>query len=172
MSSISSRLFPVAVLLITSACLTGITAAQNQQPTDIEATAIRKAFEGIVAFSQTLSGWALLIAGGSIVTLVGTSYYRPQCLWVRSLYLAFVPGWFFLGESMYFGVQVQRSNLGFLFAKSGISLAPYKSAVNDDALRQMLAFQHALYCFGAWLISFLLWWVFHSENPNVDGDNP
>ena len=125
---------------------------------DIEA--VRKAFEGIVAFSQNLSGWALLIAGGSIVTIVGTSYYRPRKAWARLIYLIFAPGWGLLGRSMYFGVQVQRSNLGYLFSKPGIDLAKYKSAINDDALNQIVAFQHAMYCFGAWLILYLVWWLF------------
>jgi hypothetical protein len=131
-----------------------------QPVTENEIDAVRRAFEGIVAFSQNLSGWALLIAGGSIVTIVGTSYYRPPKIWARLIYLIFVPGWIFLGRSMYFGVQVQRSNLGYLFSKAGSDLGKYKSAINDDALNQIVAFQHAMYCFGTWLILYLLWWLF------------
>lgn len=129
-----------------------------------------KAFEGAVAFSQSLSGWALLIAGGSIVTLVGTSYHRPQKWWARLMYLAFLPGWYFLGRCMYFGVNVQRAYLGYLFSNPvGDRLIQFKGAVNDDALRQILGIQHAVYCFGFWLLLYLVWWLFNREPHKTDG---
>jgi hypothetical protein len=58
------------VIFLIATSVASLYSAQPDQPqiTDV------KAFEGIVAFSQSLSGWALLIAGGSIVILVGTSY--------------------------------------------------------------------------------------------------
>lgn len=132
-----------------------------------------KAFEAAVAFSQNLSGWALLIAGGSIVTLVGTSYHRPQHCWARLIYLEFVPGWCFLGRSMYFGVQVQRAYLGYLFANpTGETLMKFKGAVNDDALRQILGIQHAVICFGIWLLLYLAWWLFNRDVQQTSRGKP
>jgi hypothetical protein len=129
-----------------------------------------KAFEGAVAFAQSLSGWALLIAGGSIVTLVGTSYYRPQKWWARLMYLAFLPGWYFLGRCMFFGVNVQRAYLGYLFLNPvGDKIIAFKGAVNDDALRQVLGFQHAVYCFGAWLLLYLIWWLCNHDPQKTGG---
>lgn len=129
-----------------------------------------KAFEGAVAFSQSLSGWALLIAGGSIVTLVGTSYHRPQRWCARMIYLVFVPGWYFLGRCMYFGVNVQRAYLGYLFSNPiGDKLMQFKGAVNDDALRQILGIQHAAECFGVWLLLYLAWWLWNSDSEKTSG---
>jgi hypothetical protein len=129
-----------------------------------------KAFEGIVAFSQSLSGWALLIAGGSIVILVGTSYYRPQRWWARLMYLAFIPGWYYLARCMYSGVNVQRAFLGYLFSRQvGDKLSPFKSTVNDDALLQILAMQHAMYCFAAWLLLYLAWWLLNCDAQKTGG---
>ncbi len=159
------------VLLIALLTMVPWAAAQSD-PTDGAHKAMQKAFEGIVTFSQSLSGWSLLIAGGSIVVLVGTGYYRPRTRWTRLIYLAFLPGWFFLGHSMFYGVQVQRANLGYLFAAEGSPLGQYKSAVNDDALGQILAFQHAVYCFGVWLVLYFLWWLWNQEAEITTGSKP
>jgi hypothetical protein len=55
-----------------------------------------KVFEAATAFSNTLTSWAFVMIGGSILVILGTSYYRPAALWVRCAYFAFVPAWFFL----------------------------------------------------------------------------
>ena len=142
-------------------------AAAEGEPTVSHGT---KAFEAAVSLSQTLSGWALLIAGGSIVTLVGTSYHRPQFWWARLMYLAFIPGWIFLGRCMYFGVLVQRTYLGYLSSNPvGEKLMEFKGALNDDAFSQILSFQHAVYCFGVWLLLYLVWWLFNCDTQQTSG---
>jgi len=158
-----------AVLAIFLGCMLKLAAAEGEPP----ASRDTKAFEAVVAFSQNLSGWALLIAGGSIVTLVGTSYHRPQRWWARLMYLLFVPGWYFLGRCMYFGVEVQRASLGYLFSSAvGQNLVPFKSAVNDDALGQILGIQHAVYCFAGWLVLYLIWWLSNCDVQQASGGQP
>jgi len=162
----ASQLIRGAVLAAILACVAVLAAAESQPAAYQES----KAFEGVVAFSQSLSGWALLIAGGSIVTLVGTSYHRPQQLRARLIYLAFLPGWFFLGRCMYFGVTVQRAYLGYLFSNPlGDRLKEFKGAVNDDALRQILGIQYAAYCFGVWLFLYFLWWLCNRDPQKAGG---
>jgi hypothetical protein len=86
------------------------------------------------------------------------------------MYLAFLPGWYFLGRCMYFGVNVQRAYLGYLFSNPvGDRLMQFKGAVNDDALRQILGFQCAVYCFGAWLLLYLVWWLCNRDPQKIGG---
>jgi hypothetical protein len=162
----ASSLSRGSMLLTILACIATLGAAEAEPGVYHDS----KAFEGVVAFSQSLAGWALLIAGGSIVTLVGTSYHRPQKWWARLMYLAFLPGWYFLGRCMYFGVNVQRAYLGYLFSNPvGDRLMQFKGAVNDDALRQILGFQCAVYCFGAWLLLYLVWWLCNRDPQKIGG---
>jgi hypothetical protein len=138
-----------------------------------EASSDAKTFEGAVAFSQSLSGWALLIAGGSIIILVGTSYYRPKQRRARLMYLWFLPGWYYLARCMYSGVNVQRAYLGYLFSKpAGDKLTSFRSAVNDDAFLQIVAMERAMFCFGFWLLLYLVWWLFNRDVQTTTGGNP
>jgi hypothetical protein len=125
-----------------------------------------KAFEGALSFAQSLTGWALLIVAGSIVTLVGTSYYRPQALWARLTYFLFIPGWFFLVESMKRGVSVQRVYLAYLFTNpTEERIKQFKDAVREDSLNQIGKIEIALCFFSAWLIFYVCWWILNKEPP-------
>jgi hypothetical protein len=122
-----------------------------------------RALEGAVALAQTLSGWALLILGGSILALVGTSYRHPngRCRW---MYALFLPGWILLTLSMYYGVAVQRAYLGYLFSPpSPTKLNDIRDALNDDAMCQIRAIEAAIMCFGIWLVGYLAWWLFSTD---------
>jgi len=90
--------------------------AQQQKVTDT------KPWESALAFSQSLSQWALLVTAGSIVILVGASYRRPQSLRFRLIYLLFVPGWIFLATSLFHGMQVQSAYVAYLLGR-GITQA-------------------------------------------------
>src|SRR5215469_8281282 len=78
-----------------------------------------KFFEGALALAQSLSQWALLILGGSLVVIVSTSYYRPKDLKVRAAYFLFIPTWIFLASSIYQGAAVQQSYVAYLVATRG-----------------------------------------------------
>jgi hypothetical protein len=120
-----------------------------------------KSLEAAVALSQTLTQWAFLIMGGSVVIVVGTSYYRPAGRFARGSYLLFVPGWIFLASSIYRGIMVQRANLGFLFLPSP-DVAGFRKAINRDAYGQIASMEWGLAIFGLWLVIYLCWWVFRS----------
>ena len=115
-----------------------------------------KKFEAVVSMAQGLSQWALLILAGSLVTLVGTSYYRPQKLGWRLLYLLFIPGWGWLGYSLFKGSQVQQDYLAFLVRGANTTLG-------DDAYHQIFGLKWAVAFFALWLFFYLIWWVFTKE---------
>lgn len=127
--------------------------ASGAKPATVDAT---KKFEAVVSMAQGLSQWALLIFAGSLVTLVGTSYYRPQKLVWRLVYLLFVPGWFWLGYSLLKGSQVQQDYLAFLVRGASTTLG-------DDAYHQIFGLKWAVGFFALWLFLYLIWWVFTKE---------
>jgi hypothetical protein len=130
-----------------------------------------KAFEGALSFAQSITGWALLIVAGSIVTLVGTSYYRPMAPWARFPYLLFIPGWLFLARSMWRGVSVQRVYLAYLFTNpTEERIKQLKDAVREDSLSQIREIEIALCLFGVWLFFYLFWWILNKEHPR--GERP
>jgi hypothetical protein len=122
------------------------------------AAATAKAFEAGILFAQTLMGWALLIVAGSIVVLVGTSYYRPAKFGIRLSYLLFLPGWFCLGLSMYHGVQLSRVYLTTLFARSP-DIPLLQSTFTNEAYKQIRQMEWGLAFFAVWLLVYLFWWV-------------
>jgi hypothetical protein len=126
-----------------------------------------KLFEAATGLANTLISWALVMIGGSILAIIGTSYYRPAALWVRCSYLAFVPAWFFLSLSIYTGTRVQGVYLAALYSKHP-NIDTFKYAVNDDAMSQIRWMEFGLACFGVWLMLYLAWWIFHKERVSTD----
>ena len=123
-----------------------------------------KAFEGALSFAQSLTGWSLLIIAGSIVVIVGTSYHRPQTLWVRLIYLLFLPGWIFLVRSMNYGVSVQRVYLAYLFTNlTEEKIKQFKDTMREDSLNQIRSIEIALIFFVVWLVLYLIWWLFNRD---------
>jgi uncharacterized SAM-binding protein YcdF (DUF218 family) len=120
-----------------------------------------KSLEAAVALSQTLTQWAFLIMGGSVVILVGTSYYRPPDRFTRGSYFLFVPGWTLLASSIYHGIMVQRANLGFLFFPN-LDVAGFRRTINRDAYGQIESMEWGLAIFGLWLLIYLCWWIFRA----------
>jgi len=122
-----------------------------------------KFFEAAQALAQSLSQWDLLIIGGSLVTIVGTSYYRPGTRRVRAIYFLFVPAWCLLAYSIYQGIVVQRAYVAYLVAAN----KPGNSATIVEIARKMEAatngqidgLQYALVCLGIWLLLYVVWWV-------------
>jgi hypothetical protein len=114
-----------------------------------------KALEAAVALQNTLTGWAFLIIGGSLLLILGTSYYRPLSRGMRLTYLFFVPGWGLLAASIYKGTQVQGVYLASLFSDQKLG-----SVLSDDLSNQIVYLQAGLSFFGCWLIIYLFWWIF------------
>ena len=125
-----------------------------------------KFFEAAQALAQSLSQWALLIIGGSLVTIVSTSYYRPESRRVRSAYLLFLPTWFLLAFSIYEGIRVQRAYVGYLVAARLHSAQTIENIAKtmEDATRQQIQWlQLALLFLGAWLLIYIAWWIFSAQ---------
>jgi|GEM_PF-2316811 len=118
-----------------------------------------KAFEAAVSLAQSLTQWAYLIIGGSVLILVGREYHRPSKLGLRTFYLLFIPGWACLALSIYHGVRVQRAYLGYLLRPQP-NLAEFKEAMNSDAYAQMSRMHWGLGFLALWLLIYLSWWVF------------
>jgi hypothetical protein len=132
------------------------------EPTTIVPKA--KFLEAAVNLAQTLSQWALLIIGGTLAIIVGTSYYRPDSLKVRSIYLLFIPAWILLAFSISNGSAIQRRYLAFMFLNPAISnyqetVHTILEKVNNEAYWQYVTLEWALLCLGAWLFIYLMWWI-------------
>ena len=119
-----------------------------------------KAFDAAVTLAQTLTQWGFLIIAGSVVIIVGTSYYRPEHRWVRASYLLFLVAWATMGLSIFKGIEVQMANVARLFQPNP-NLATIRQTMTHDANWQIIYMKFSLWVFGAWLLCFSLWWVFH-----------
>lgn len=123
-----------------------------------------KILEAAVAMAQSLSQWALVIIGGTLAIIVGTSYYRPDSRRVRAIYLLFVPAWILLALSISNGSLIQRRYLAYLFLNpenpsSQATVTQIISKVNDEAYWQLITLEWALLCLGVWLLFYLVWWI-------------
>ena len=125
-----------------------------------------KAFDAAVTLAQSLTQWGFLIIAGSVVIIVGTSYYRPNSQLVRGTYLLFLAAWMLMGISIFRGIQVQMANVARLF-ESSPSLYEVRRTMTHDASSQILYMKASLWVFGAWLVCFSVWWVFHKQVPSA-----
>jgi hypothetical protein len=107
-----------------------------------------------------------LIVAGSVVILVGTSYYRPRNKAVRMSYLLFLVAWISMGISIFKGIQVQMANVARLF-HSNPNLLEIRRTMTHDANGQIAYMKCSLWVFGIWLFFFSLWWVFHKYEPEA-----
>jgi hypothetical protein len=76
------------------------------------------AIKAIQATSGQMATWVLSVLGGSIVAIVSTSCIRPTNGSVRFLYLLYLPGWLFLGISIF------DSNIISRYVISGLIQGP------------------------------------------------
>ncbi len=156
---ISVMLFVACLLL----CFPAISNLLAQSKTEERPES--QAFEGAVSMAENLSQWVLLIIGGSVVIILGTDYVTPGRK-LRLSYLLFIPGWIFLAFSLYYGTQVQRAHLSWLFRASEMDpedIARLAGTITSDAYHQMLYMRWGLLSFGIWLLVYLFWWIFRPD---------
>jgi hypothetical protein len=159
-----SQRWLLTILLVLTSVLSAQTASVPPSiGTQLATAPDLKLFEAATSLANTLISWAFVMIGGSILAILGTSYYRPAALWVRCSYLAFIPAWFFLSSSVYAGTRVQSVYLAALYSAHP-NITALKGTVNDDAVSQIQRMEIGLACFGVWLTLYLLWWIFHKEN--------
>jgi hypothetical protein len=109
--------------------------------------------------ASTLTGWSLTIMGATVAGIVAGDFLRPTAK-LRYIYLLFLPGWAFLGISIWYGDKVARRLAAAAFTKKPEVLEKIGDAMNSDYVQQRLFFQLALAIFGLWLFCLLIWWVF------------
>ena len=115
--------------------------------------------EQVNSGSAGLVTWALAVVAGSVATIVSTSYLRPMNRAMRSIYLLFIPGWFFLGLSVYYGERISRRLMAAKLVPRE-SLSEIARFVNQEFGKQRLMLEIGLLFFALWLVIFLIWWVF------------
>lgn len=125
----------------------------------------------VVDMSAQLTTWALAIGGGSVAAVVGTSYFRPQTKRGRLVYLLFLPGWWFLGSSVYEGDQLARRYIASQLVRADL-LKTIAEHMNSDFAHQRQMLGISLAIFSAWLVAYLLWWVFGSWTVTEKGGKP
>lgn len=124
-----------------------------------------KFFEGAQALAQSLSQWSLLIFGGSLAIILGTSYRRPATRRMRLIYLLFLPAWSLLAFSIYEGFEVQGSYVAYLLAARGKGAAVNAKIgdiaidINTATTLQTRGLESALVLLGVWIVVYTLWWI-------------
>jgi len=141
------------------------------QPVVTAQTFDLKAFDAAVTLAQSLTQWGFLIISGSVVIVVGTSYYRPNERLVRRSYLLFLLAWLLMGMSIFLGIQVQMANVARLF-ESSPNLTEVRRTMTHDANAQIQYMEWSLWIFGVWLLCFSVWWVFHTPQSYATGNVP
>jgi hypothetical protein len=126
----------------------------------------RNGLSAISSGASTITGWALAILGGTVVGLVGGKYLHPGGA-IRYVYLLFLPGWLFLGASVFYGEKVTRRFTASAFTQEDKRLLEIGNEMNIEYGRQRLFFQLALLTFGIWLAALLIWWVWSGEIPST-----
>jgi hypothetical protein len=113
----------------------------------------------VISFSQSLSQWSVLLIGGSVAALLGTSNWRPRRSWVRIIYLLFVPALTYLFASTYYGVAAQKNCLALMLIVNP-NAAGARLALNGNLRSQLADMQIGFSFLGVWFLAFLLWWIF------------
>jgi hypothetical protein len=158
LQTVLSHIKQVLVLSLMSLAL--VTACLGQSTIPDKGTA--KALEAAAAFCQSLTQWTFVIIGGSLLAVVGTSYYRPAQLWIRSMYILFLPSWIFLARSIYFGIRTQEAYVAYLLVTS-TTLQGAAFAINQDAEKQIWCMELGLLGLSIWLVLYLIWWIFEKR---------
>ncbi len=112
----------------------------------------------VVDSSSQLSSWALILGGGSVAVMVGSSYHRPSKFWWRLPYFLYVPGWLCLGVSLKLGNDLAKKYLASLMVSQG-DAKTIANQVNDIYDLQQCWFMSALCFFGLWLLIYTIYWV-------------
>ncbi len=110
--------------------------------------------------SSQLSAWALMVIGGSVAAIVGTSYRRPDARSLRLPFLLFIPGWICLGYSLYLSNGIMGKYLASVMVHNEDIVKDIASQVNDIYGRQRDFLLWSLVFFGVWLLIYLASWIF------------
>jgi thiosulfate reductase cytochrome b subunit len=121
-----------------------------------------------VEMSDTLNGWVLLVLGGTLAVVFSTSYRKPPWPY-RAMFLLLLPAISLLANSMVAGSHVRQAYPP-MFLRKDATLAATEalSEVNRSLGTQIESFRFAMLVLAAWLLCYLVWWIFvdkaHSED--------
>jgi hypothetical protein len=107
--------------------------------------------------SNRISGWCLLIIGGSILAILHKDYLKLEGY--KWLYFIYILGWLALCLSTYFGQTVTRGYLASLFVTPD-RLDGVSEKVNIQFAKQLGWFMAGVIIFAAWMVIFLILWIF------------
>ena len=136
---------------------------------ELRSRVIRDGFKVMADNSQTLIGWCLAIFGATILALISTSYVRPRPKPIRLIYLLFIPGWVFIGFSVYCGNLLARYYMVAVQKSAASEQELLKSLSKSGWLiefaygKQLVFLQIGLIVFAIWILTFLIWWVFSED---------
>jgi len=126
------------------------------------------AIRSAVDASKLINTWALSIIAGSFLVLLSTSYRQPKNR-IKLFYFLFLPAWAGIGISIFKGytiigsgimAELNKDNTDFLYRV--ILTVNQNYSIQSDCLMFSLA------CLGAWLVAYLLWFIFSKEkNENI-----
>lgn len=113
------------------------------------------------ANAKDVTGWCLSVLGGSILVFIGTSYIKPVKKKARYIYLLFLPGWYFLGNSFYRASDIISVSI---YDKRFTHQPDIIKAAVDKVYGAANSMYHNLYVclciFGLWLVTMLMLWIF------------
>jgi hypothetical protein len=113
----------------------------------------------VVALSSSLSQWAFLLLGGSLATVLSTSYHKPPWPW-RLAYFVFLPAFCYLAFVLERGSRVQGAYVAMLLRpRTREALTDALAETNRYLLQQVDAFQTAAIWLGMWIVVYLGWWI-------------
>ncbi|MEN3368716.1 MAG: hypothetical protein V7609_859 [Verrucomicrobiota bacterium] len=125
----------------------------------MDAGSLRDGLLAISGAAATLTGWSLTMLGATVAGIVSSEYLRPAGR-IRFFYLLFLPGWAFLGTSIFYGDKIARRFAACAFTRDQKLMEQIGQSMNSEYAQQRLFFQLAVLVFGLWIISLLIWWVF------------
>jgi hypothetical protein len=128
--------------------------------------------KAILDNSGTLVNWGLAMMGGSVAALIGTSYERPKTRRGRMMYCLFPVAWIFLGLSVRTGEQISGRFIAAQLAPTPENVRAILMGMNHDFVCQYLMLLLGLLVMFAWLIWFLVWWIFFETKGSEKKHSP
>ena len=127
--------------------------------------------KAILDNSATLVNWALAVMGGSIVVILGTAYERPKTWRGRLMYGFFPLAWPFLFCSVQAGERISQRFIAAQLDPAPENVRKVLMSMNADFSNQYNMLLFGLILMGAWLLCFLIWWVFSAPKKSEKEDS-
>jgi hypothetical protein len=118
-----------------------------------------KALETVSAYAASLSQYAYLIIGATLLLIFGGKHRPPADVRLRGIYLLFIPVWALLIFSIYFGARVQQAHLAYLLFNTD-NFTDASRAMNGDSSWQMKCLIWGIVLLGTWTTAYLFYWIF------------